>query len=256
MKSLLAFIKKEWTEQLRSGRLLLLGIIFILLGIMNPAIAKLTPWMLEIMADTLEASGMTVTAVTVSAMDSWMQFFKNAPMGLVAFILLESNIFTKEYQSGTLVLVLTKGLDRHKVVISKAVILTLFWTVCYWLCFGITYGYNAYFWDNSIAQNLTFSVICWWLYGLWTVALTVLFSTLSKSNTGVLTGTGGVVLVSYLIGLLPSCKEYLPTLLMDGNSLIYGVSDAHSYTASVVITSVLCLLCFIASVLIFNKKQL
>ena len=83
---------------------MILVIIFILLGIMNPAVAKLTPWLIEMMADSLEASGMTVTAVTVSAMDSWVQFFKNAPMGLIAFILLESSIFTKEYQSGTLVL--------------------------------------------------------------------------------------------------------------------------------------------------------
>ena len=150
MKSLLAFMKKEWMEQVRSGRLLILVIIFILLGIMNPAVAKLTPWLLEMMADSLEASGMTVTAVTVSAMDSWVQFFKNAPMGLIAFILLESSIFTKEYQSGTLVLALTKGLDRHKVVISKAIILTLLWTVCYWFCFTITFGYNTYFWDNII----------------------------------------------------------------------------------------------------------
>lgn len=36
-------MKKEWMEQVRSGRLLILVIIFILLGIMNPAVAKLTP---------------------------------------------------------------------------------------------------------------------------------------------------------------------------------------------------------------------
>ena len=45
MKSLIAFIKKEWMEQVRSGRLLILLILFTLFGIMNPAIAKLTPWM-------------------------------------------------------------------------------------------------------------------------------------------------------------------------------------------------------------------
>ena len=41
--------------------------------------------------------------------------------------------------------------------------------------------------------------------------MTVLFSTLSNSNTGVLAGTGCTVLVSYLIGLIPKAKEYLPT---------------------------------------------
>ena len=256
MKSMLAFLKKEWLEQLRSGRLMILGILFTLLGIMNPAVAKLTPWLLEVMADSLAESGMTVTVVAVSAMDSWVQFFKNVPMGLIIFILLESSIFTKEYQSGTLVLALTKGLDRYKVVISKTAVLTILWTVGYWLCFGITYAYNAYFWDNSIARNLMFSVACWWLFGLWATALTVLFSTLAMSNTGVLVGTGGIVLASYLIGLLPRQKEYMPTLLMDGNSLIYGIENAQTYTSAVLITVILSIICIAASIPIFNKKQL
>ena len=125
MKSLLAFIKKEAMEQFRSGRLMILGILFVLLGVMNPAVAKITPWLLEILADSLAESGMTVTPVTVSAMDSWVQFFKNMPLGLIVFVLLQSSLFTKEYQSGTLVLSLTKGLERFKVVVSKTVVLTV-----------------------------------------------------------------------------------------------------------------------------------
>lgn len=256
MRALLAFMKKEWMEQIRSGRLMILGILFVLLGIMNPAMAKLTPWLLEVMADSLAQAGMTVTAVTVSAMDSWVQFFKNIPMGLLAFILLESSIFTKEYQSGTLVLALTKGLDRYKVVVSKAAVLVILWTACCWLCFGITYGYNAYFWDNSAAQNLIFSVFCWYLFGLWTIMLTTLFSALAKSNTGVLTGTGGAVLTVYLVGLFPKLKEYSPSTLMDGNSLIYGIAHMEAYTASILVTVILSFLCFAVSIPILNKKQI
>lgn len=256
MKTLLAFMKKEWLEQLRSGWLAILGILFVLFGIMNPAIAKLTPWLFEVMADTLEGSGLSVTAVTVSAMDSWMQFFKNIPMALIVFILLESSIFTKEYQSGTLVLALTKGLDRYKVVISKTLTLLVLWSVGYWLCFGITYGYNAYFWDNSVAQNLLFSVLCWWLFGIWTIVLAILFSTSAKSNTGVLTGTGGIIIVSYLIGMIPKVKEYMPMLLMDGNSLIYGASDPQTYSAAIFITVILCVICFVICIPMFNKKQI
>ena len=143
MRALFAFIKKELTEQARSGKLLFMTILFVLLGIMNPAIAKLTPWLLETMADTLATSGMTVTTVTVSAMDSWVQFFKNVPMGLIAFVLMQSNIFTKEYQSGTLILTLTKGLRRSHVVLAKTAVLMVLWTAAYWLYFAITYLYNA-----------------------------------------------------------------------------------------------------------------
>ena len=256
MRSLSAFIKKEITEQLRSGRLMILGTLSILFGIMNPAVAKLTPWLLETMADSLAESGMMVTDVTVSAMDSWVQFFKNIPMALIVFVLLESSIFTKEYQSGTLVLSLTKGLKRYKVVVSKTVVLTGLWSFGYWLCFGITYGYNEYFWDNAVAQNLMFSVVCWWLFGLWVIALMILFSAIANSNTGVLMGTGGVVLASYLLGLFPKLREYVPTLLADGNSLIYGAAEAKTYSTAIIIVAVMFVVCFFGGITICNKKQL
>ena len=256
MRSLIAFVKKEFLEQQRLGRLTVLGIVFVLFGIMNPAVAKLTPWLLDIMAESLAQSGMTVTEVSVSAMDSWVQFFKNIPMALIAFVIIQSNIFTKEYTSGTLILSLTKGLERFKVVMSKTFVLVSLWTLGYFTCFAITYGYNAYFWDNSIANNLGFSVAVWWLFGIFVISLTVLFSTISTSNTGVLLGTGGVILVSYLLGLLPKTSKYLPTLLTDGNSLIYGTAEVEAYTVALIITVFLSFLCFGLSIPIFNKKQL
>lgn len=256
MRALFAFVKKELTEQARSGKLLFMTILFVLLGIMNPAIAKLTPWLLETMADTLATSGMTVTTVTVSAMDSWVQFFKNVPMGLIAFVLMQSNIFTKEYQSGTLILTLTKGLRRSHVVLAKTAVLMVLWTAAYWLYFAITYLYNAYFWDNTVAQNLTFSVLCWWLFGLFTVALVTLFSVLCTGNTGVLLGTGGVVLVSSLVSLLPDVSKYLPTRLMDGTSLIYGAAGVEDYTAALIITAVATVVCPLVSLPVFDRKPL
>ena len=256
MKSLFAFLKKDYMEQIRSGKLLIVGALFLLFGIMNPAIAKLTPWLLEVMADSLAESGMAIEIASVSAMDSWVQFFKNMPMALIAFVLLQSAIFTKEYTSGTLVLSLTKGLKRYQVVLSKSIVLVTLWTLGYWLCFGITYAYNAYFWDNSIAQNLELSVLCWWIFGIFVLSLQVLFSTLSNSNTGVLIGTGGIVLAFYTVAFLPKVNRYLPIFLTDGKSLIYGLTESKSYTAAMVITAIASLVCFATSIPIFNKKQL
>ena len=136
MRSFVAFFKKELLESARSSKLLLLGILFIAFGIMNPAIAKLTPWMLEVMAEQLAESGMTVTAVTVDALTSWTQFFKNIPMALIVFVLVYSGIFTKEYESETLVLVFTKGLSRYKAVLAKTLLTVMLWSAGYWLCYA------------------------------------------------------------------------------------------------------------------------
>lgn len=254
MKSLIAFIKKELLEQIRTGKVMILGALFVLFGIMNPAIAKLTPWLLETLTDSLAESGMIVTEVTVNVLDSWVQFFKNIPMALIAYVLIESSIFTKEYQSGTLLLSLTKGFERYKVVLSKTIVLSLLWTVGYWMCFGITYAYNTYFWDNSIAQHLILSVVCWWLFGMWVIALLILCSTIMNTNAGVLMGTGSVVLISYVLGFLPKIKPYVPTSLTNGTVLIYGVTTADTYFIPLILVVIMCVICFITSILLFNKK--
>ena len=253
---MIAFMKKEMLEQVRSGKLVILSILFVLFGIMNPAVAKMTPWLLEVMADSMAEGGMSITVGEVTAMDSWVQFFKNMPMALIAFVLMEGSIFTKEYQSGTLLLTLTKGLQRYKVVSAKGLILLALWSAGYWLCFGITYVYNAYFWDNAVAQNLMLSVLCWWVFGLWVVALVVVFSVGAKENTVVLLGTGGLVLASSLLSFLPKLQKFLPTQLTDGNSLIYGLADGDKYRPALAIAVAMILLCFAASIPFFNKKQL
>lgn len=256
MSAFAAFVKKEVLEQQRSGKLTVLGILFVLFGIMDPAIAKLTPWLLETMADSLAQSGMTVTAVTVTALDSWVQFYKNIPMALIVFLCMEAGCFTKEYASGSLIPLLTKGLPRRAVVLSKALVLTGLFTAGYWICFGITWGYNAWLWDNSVAEHLGFSAVCWWVFGLWTVSLTVLFSSFSSSSTGVLLGTGGTVGAAYILGLFPFAKEYVPTLLTDGTSLIYALRKPEDCTAALAVTLVLTALCFLLSVPIFDRKGL
>ena len=100
------------------------------------------------------------------------------------------------------------------------------------------------------------SVVLWWAFGLWVISLMVLFSTLCSSNTGVLVGTGGVVLASYLGAMLPKVAEYLPTLLADGNSLIYGLKEPREYLSALIVTAVTGLFFLTFSFIIFNKKQL
>lgn len=256
MRSLLSFLKKEYLEAVRTGKLIVLILLFVLFGIMNPAIAKLTPWLMEMLSDTLAESGLIVTNIQVDAMTSWTQFFKNIPIALIAFILIFSDIFTKEYKSGTLLLVLTKGLSRYKIVLAKTVLLLSFWTFGYGLCFAITYGYNAYFWDNSIANNLFSSVAVWWLFGIWVICLLILFSSLLQNNTGVILCIGVSVLLAYLLSVIPKIRVYSPAVLMDTNSLLMGTEGMDAYIKAIAVAAAVCIVCVAVSIPIMNKKQL
>lgn len=256
MRSLIAFTKKELLEQVRSAKLWIVLGVFALFGLMNPGLTFLTPKLLEAMKDVLEQSGMNITIVGVNALDSWAEVFANTSMALIVFGVVYGGIFTREFRTGTLILSLTKGLERYKVIIAKSVILTAVWTVAYWLYFSVSYIFTEILWDNSITRHLGLAAFCWWLYGIFVISLITMFSTVFSSFGGVILGVFGVVFTESLITIIPKVIEYLPSQLMGGATLVYGVQEPKEFLASIIITSVLTVVFFAVSVPIFNKKQL
>lgn len=256
MKQLIAFSKKEFLETWRTGKFLILVIVFALFGIMNPAIAKLTPWMMEQFSESLEQSGLILTEVTVDAMTSWTQFYKNIPISLIIFLLMFSGILTTELQKGTLINMLTKGLSRKIVVIAKTILMMTMWTVSYWMCFLITYSYNAYFWENEIAKHLYFSAFCIYLFGVWLVILLILLSTIATTTSFVTVGMGGIFFVVYLLGILPKVKSYLPTKLLDVSELLLGMGEIEDYFLSIGITIGISIIQLIVAIILLTKKKI
>ena len=251
-----AFLKKEWLEFTRTGRLWILLLIFVLFGIMNPAMAKITPWMMQVMSDSLAEAGFILTDMKIDAMTSWTQFYKNIPIGLIIFVLFCSGSFTSEYQKGTLIPVITKGMPRHTILAAKTTMMMGLWTILYMLCFGITYGYNAYFWDNSIAEHVFGGAACYWLFGMWILALLVFFSILSRTNTQVLLGTGAMAFGIYLTGMFPKLSKYLPSRLMEGITLLQGTTNPNDFMAAAVVTLLMVILAIGMSVYFFDRKQI
>lgn len=256
MRQLTAFTKKEFIESARTGKMLILMILFILFGIMNPAIAKLTPWLMEIMSQSLSDAGFSLTQTEVNALTSWTQFYKNIPLACIIFLLMFSNTLTAEYQNGTLINMMTKGLDRWKIIVSKILTVTALWTLGYWICYGITYGYNAFFWDNHIAAHLLFSAFCFYLFGVWMISLIILMSSFLRSSSAVLIAAGGVFLIIYLSGLLPDVKKYLPAQLLNSSGLLAGMNMVSEYLPAVIVTIALSILNMAAAIIIFRYQEI
>lgn len=256
MRQLIAFTKKEFMEVSRNGRFLILLIVFALFGIMNPAIAKITPWLMEQMSGTLEESGFIVTEVTVDALTSWTQFYKNVPMGLIVFILMFSGIMASELQKGSLINMITKGMSRKAIIVAKAIVMLALWSLNYWMCFGITYIYNEYFWDNSIAEHVFFAAFLIYMLGAWLILLLVMMSGIFSTASAVTLGTGGVFFVCYLLSMLPKLKKYLPTKLMDAGTLLSGAGETGDYAVCLAIVAVLCVVQMVVGMLVFDKKRI
>lgn len=256
MRSLRAFVGKEVLELVRTGSLYIYLCIFLLFGILNPAIAKITPWIMEMSAESLADTGFIITEIKVDALDSWVQFYKNLPILIIVFVILSSNTLTGECQKGTLIHMLTKGLQRWKVIAAKGLALAALWSICYWLYFGITYGYTAYFWDNGIASYLLMGAACPYLFGIWMIAAIFLMSVFCNGNTAVLSGCGGLAVISYLLGMIPDAAEYLPTKLLSSGELLSGGILPSEYVKALVVTGILSAAFLGAAVVGFNRKSL
>lgn len=256
MSALYAFTIKEFQAALRSGKVLILGILFVIFGIMNPAIAKLTPWLMETMSDSFAGSGFTVTDVTVNALTSWAQFCKNIPMALIVFLLIFSGVLTAEYEKGTLTAMVTKGLARWKILAAKTAAMSLLWTAGYWLCFGITWGYTRYFWNDGSAVYVTQAAGCFWLLGLWLLTLLLLASAVCGTGAAALAASVCVFALTYAAGFLPPIKGCLPGVLLGVQALVAGQSVPGDYLTAALVTGGLCIADLIAAGAVFARRKI
>lgn len=254
MKVYIAFIKKEFVECSRTYKLFLMITSFLILGILNPITAKITPMLL----DSFMPEGITITVNEPTALDSWTQFFKNVPqMGLIVMVIIFSGIMANEFSRGTLINMLTKGLPRNIVILSKFTMAAAVWTVSYSVCFLTTYFYTAYFWNQEGIVNLIPAVFCVWLFGILLLSTIILGGVLFKGYSGGLLFTGGFTVVLFLLNILPFMQKYNPVMLVSGNmAFITGVIEGSELVLPGIINIAGASIFMILSVLLFNKRQI
>lgn len=256
MKQFLAFGKKEIMEQIRTGRAFIVTVLFCLFGLMNPAIAKLTPWMMKLMSQELAQSGMHIGEVEVNAFSSWTQYFKNMPIAMIIFIVMFSGILTAEFQNGTLIQVITKGMNRWGILASKTMIMIIFWSLGCLLCYGITWIYNEYFWDNSIVKHEFFAAFCFYFLGLWLITVILLVSTFFRWSRIVTLCTGAAFLGAYLVSLFPQVKAFSPVYLMNTMDILMGTAKPQDYAAAIGITAACIIINILCSIVVFNRRYI
>ena len=254
MNNYIAFLKKEFLENARTYKMLILFLVFLIFGIMNPLVAKLTPELLS----SLVPEGMDISLPDPSAFDSWAQFFKNiSQIGIIVVVIVFSGILGTELTKGTLINMLTKGLSRSAVIMSKYTCMALLWTISVTLSFIVTQLYTIYLFPNDEVVNLIFSVFCLWFFGMFLLALLLFTATFTRNSYGclLLTGTGAVICM--LINISPTAHKYNPISLASDNMalLTNGVEPSSLYTC-LWITGAITVAFVVLSVLIFRKRQL
>lgn len=253
MRGFIAFIKKELLENTRNYRILIMLAIFLIFGLMSPLLAKFTPQMMEALMPNLAEAFENPTAL-----DSWTQFYKNvSSLGFSLTIILFSNCLSGEYAKGTLTIMLTKGLSRPAVVLSKFTAAAIIFTVSYWLSFGVTYGYTAYLWPGASLPNVFFAAFSLWIAGLMYLCILMFGCVLFRQA---FTSILFLLVVSVVMGLAEQIEltaGYSPIILVSRNiDLLSGAVAISYFTIPLIVSVVMSVALLMMSIVVFNKKQL
>ena len=255
MSAFCAFTKKELTESIRTYRLVVLAAVFFLLGVISPLIAKIMP---ELFSGVDLGGGVVITAPEPTAMDSWAQFYSNVgQMGMLTLIITFAGIMANEFSRGTLVHLLSKGMKRSTVILSKWLFSGILWTGSYLLCLLVCYAYTEYIWPAFSLSHAGTAFFLPWLFGEFLIALLIFGGVLFGSLYGSLLTCGGVVLVLNLLNIIPRVKEFNPIRLTgDALNLLSAQKTPADFMPAAAITAAATAALIAASIALFNKKRI
>jgi ABC-2 type transport system permease protein len=253
MRAFFAFTRKELMEAWRTGRFAALAIVFVLIGILSPFIALITPDLIRIIPG---ASGM-ITLPEPAATDSWIQFFKNVgQLGLLALMIVYGGVMANEFGRGTLVNLLTKGMRRPTVVLAKLAAASAVWAFSYLISAGICAAYTAFLWEPASLHHVFWAFLGPWLYGELLIALLMLGGVLFKGMMGSLLLAGGAIVGMSLMDLSPVLDGFNPvSVASNAQALLLGTSGFPAFAGAFASCAALVVMLTVASIVVFDKKQ-
>jgi len=247
-------ISKELTQQWRSRRALVVGVVFLVFGMGSPLLAKFTPEMLHMIPGAEQFADLIPTPTTADALG---QYIKNlTQFGFILALLLGMGAVAGEKERGTAALILSKPLPRWAFILSKFVAQALVYLLAFGLAaFGAAYYTGLLFEPLAPGPFLLGNLLLWvWLL---TFAAVVLLGSTLASSTGVAAGIGfGGAVALLLAGSTPRYGALAPAGLVGWASQL-GLAGPEVANGGALAASVVWIVvCLIVAVAVFETQEL
>lgn len=252
MNGYFAFVKKEFAENIKNYRFLIMLAVFLVFGMMSAFLAKFTPEILSALATDIKMTSEPI------ALDAWKQYYKNiSGVGFSAVIILYGSCLSGEYSKGTLVLMVTKGLSRKAVIFAKYTVAAFLMTISYWGSYAFTYGYTAFLWPDTKLPNIALAAFALWIVGFLYLSILIVGCVLFKQTFTSILFTGGMVAVISLLGIIEPLAKFSPFNLTTKNiDLISGIAAPSDFVMPVLASVILSILGLLIATKLFNTKAL
>lgn len=252
--SLFTSLRKEWLELRRTSRLLILVIVLGFFGLSSPLMAKYTPEMMKLIPGA-EAIASIIPAPTL--VDAVTQYVKNlGQFGVLLGLLLSMGLVSQEKERGTAALLLTKPLPRSSFLLAKFIALGAGFGLAITAAAlgGYYYTYILFQAVNPLGWALLNGAL--FLEVLIIIAITLLLSTLLRSQAAAAGLALGAALLVTILETIPTLAVYVPNRLViwAANRLLGG--PPLEAWAALAISLGLILVSLAAAWKIFERQEL
>ncbi len=249
----LAAYSKELLEQRRTHKLLIAMIVLVLFGMTSPLIAKMTPQLMQLVPGG-EAFSALIPAPAIQ--DAVAQYLKNiTQFGILLALVFAMGSVAGEKDKGTAAMILSKPMSKAGFLTAKfAAMGTTFilailtaGIACYYYTFFLFGELNILNWITANGLLI--------LYLLVFVAITLFFSTLTRTQYIAIGASFGVLIVFGILSSIPGIAVFLPDALLSNASLIMSDLPVTSWS-SLWVSFGLVACSLIGSWLVFRQQEL
>ncbi|NIM95511.1 MAG: ABC transporter permease subunit [Anaerolineales bacterium] len=249
------FIRKELKEQWRTYRFLVVSAVLIVMGLLGPLSVKYMPEILSQIPGVPEelTEVMPEPDVTMAV----AEYTENLTLfGLILAILVPMGAVIGEKMKGTATMVLSKPVSRASFLGAKFITYAGVFLVGITLASLTSYYYLGILFEWLAPLGFMALSGLLLIYLTTFVALTLLASTISRSQFAAAGISFGILILLGLLSSIPTLSRYLPSSLIAwGRGLALGI-DVGPVWGALVVSVVLIAAAWLGAWLIFRKQEL
>ncbi|MCF7927163.1 MAG: ABC transporter permease [Candidatus Izimaplasma sp.] len=250
-------LKNEFLYLLRTKKFIIFFVLFAVFGMISPLTAKYLP---EILASLLGNSDIVIDFPEPDIYYGYIQFLSDLnEIVLFVIIFVGISVFIRDKTKGIYPLIFSKPIKRETYLLGKILsyaILLLMALVIGFIFFDI---YILILFKDLLFLTSLQMMMLYFLYVIWILSFTLLFSVISKSYLTAALMTFGTYILFVILDIFNefSIFKYLPnTLNKHISGIIYSTSDTTNLWITILITVGMILIFIYLSIVQFNKQDI
>lgn len=244
---------KELLEQRRTRKFMIALVVLVLFGMTSPLMAKMMP---QIMSLVPGASAYSFLIPTPTISDAVTQYIKNiSQFGILLALVFSMGAVATEKDKGTAAMVISKPMSRGAFILAKFTALSLTFVVAVVLAGVCCYYYTYFLFGELNLVNWLILNGLILLYLLVYVAITLFFSTLTRTQYVAIGLSFGALIVLGILGGLPGLGSNFPDALI-GNASLLMTGQAVTSWAGLWVSLGLIAVSLVGACLVFSRQEL